>query len=206
MKGVSAVSDGKKARANRPKLKGKIVEQMSNSPLQQQKFMRAIRREMGWPADRPANNCLAFCAGSPIDFEVGNELARIGQLVGKDLIYSAWTSIHAKEPVSLALVYRELLTVDILNDVIPYSVDANQPIVLVNERGDEFFMADRRGSLVRLPGTPTCLQQGRRRAMKRIRVTAARLGNELLTTNRRVTRGAEWIEPEAPILPITRFG
>ena len=57
--------------------------------------MLALRQQMGWPLCKPANDCLAFGSGRTSDFEVGMELGRIAQMLGKDIIYSSWASVGA---------------------------------------------------------------------------------------------------------------
>lgn len=173
--------------------------------LRHQNFMLAVRREMGWPAFKPANDCIAFCASRPMDFETGSEMARVAQMLNKDAIFTGWTSGTAARPASFAIVYRELLTIDIIDRVVPYAANDDDPIVFVNVRGHETFTVDERGSLRRIPGQPGNIGRGRQRAMKRIRATAAKLGGDLLASNRFVPTGAEWIEPEVPVETVVRF-
>lgn len=173
--------------------------------LRHQNFMLAIRREMGWPKFRPANDCIAFCSGREMDFTIGSEIARIAQAMRKDAVYTGWANTSATLPTSFTIVYRELLTVDIVDRVVPYAANDDAPIVFISTRADEFFAVDLRGALVRVPGRPKAIGTGRKRAMKRIRATAATLGDELLENNRFVPTGAEWIEPEVPVETIVRF-
>ena len=42
--------------------------------------------------------------------------------------------------------------------------------------------------------------------MKRIKATAATLGDELLSDNQFVPTGGAWVEPETPVETIVRFG
>ena len=180
--------------------------QQATIGLQHQNFMLAVRREMGWPAFKPANDAIAFCSGRPVDFEVSSEIARIAQMLGKDAIYTAWTSATATAPFGFTIVYREMLTVDVIDRVVPYAANDDAPIVFVSTRADEMFAVDRRGSLARIPGKPMNIGKGRQLAMKRIRATAATMGDELLKSNRFVATGAEWVEPESPVETIVRFG
>lgn len=179
--------------------------QQSNISLHHQNFMLAVRREMGWPTFRPANDCIAFCSGRKMDFTVGSEMARIAQTLRKDAVYTGWANTRTALPASFAIVYRELLTVDIVDRVVPYAANDGAPIVFLSTRADEFFAADSRGSLVRVPGKPRAIGAGRKLAMNRIRATAAMLGDELLENNRFVPTGAEWSEPEASFETIIRF-
>lgn len=174
--------------------------------LRHQNFMIAIRLLMGWPAFKPANDCLAFSSGRPTDFEVGSELARIATMIGKDVIYSGWDSVNAALPSDFTIVYRELLTVDIVDRVVPWAANDEDPIVFVSTRGDDIFAVDRRGSLIRVAGRPKAMAKGRKLAMKRIKAAAAEMGDRLLENNRIVPFGAPSIEPEAPSETMVRFG
>lgn len=204
---MSTVDDGKKLRPIGRHVKGMIaLEQTNTLLLHHQNFMLAVRREMGWPTFRPANDCIAFCSGRTTDFEVGSELARLAQAMRKDAVYSGWANSKAAEPAGFTIVYRELLTVDIVDRVIPYAANDDAPIVFLSTRADEFFAVDRRGSLVRVPGKPKGIAKGRRLAMKRIKATAAARGDELLVGNQFVEPGADWIEPEVPVETVVRFG
>lgn len=182
------------------------MQQTATVPLHHQNFMLAIRREMGWPTFRPANDAIAFCSGREMNFEVGAEMARIAQTLRKDAIYTGWANSTVALPTSFTVVYRELLAVDIVDRVVPYAANDDAPIVFVSTRADEVFAVDRRGTLVRVPGKPKAIGIGRKLAMKRIKATAATLGDTLLEGNRFVAPGAEWIEPEAPLETIVRFG
>ena len=173
--------------------------------LHHQNMMLAVRKEMGWPAFKPANDCISFCSGRPMDFENGTEIARIAQMLGKDVIYSGWTSSKAIEPAGFAVAYREMLSVDIIDRLVPYAANDEAPLVLVSTRSDEFFAIDRRGSLVRMSGKPKTIGAGRKLAMKRIKATAATMGSGMLANNRFVKPGGS-IEPEAPTETIVRFG
>lgn len=175
--------------------------------LRHRNTMLALRQHMGWPLIKPANDCIAFTSGCPTDFEVGMELGRLAGLLGKDVIYSGWSSITTKEPTGFTIAYREMLTVDIVDRVVPYAANDDAPIVLVSTRGDEFFAVDVRGSLVRVPGKPKGLGEGRKRAMRRIKAAAATMRDDLLPNNRRMEWGAESVEPDAsPIETVVRFG
>ena len=121
--------------------------------LHHQNMMLAIRKEMGWPAFKPANDCISFCSGRPMDFENGTEIARIAQMLGKDVIYSGWASRKATAPVGFTVAYREMLSVDIIDRLVPYAANDEAPLVLVSTRSDEVFAIDRRGSLVRMPAS-----------------------------------------------------
>lgn len=175
--------------------------------LRHQKTMLALRQQMGWPAFKPANDCLAFTSGKTSDFEVGMELARIAQMLGKDVIYSGWSSVGATTPAGFTIAWRSLLTVDIIDRVVPYAANDEDPVVLVSTRQDEHFAIDQRGSLAKVPGRPVSLGAGRRLAMKRIKAAAKTMGDELLAGNRHVPWGADTIAPdETPLEPVVRFG
>ena len=178
----------------------------SNISLKQQNFMRAVRRECGWPAFKPCNDAIAFCSGRKMDFEVGAEMARIAQTLRKDAVYTGWTNMAARKPLGFTIVYREMLAVDIIDHVVPFAANDDTPILFVSTRADEHFATDHRGSLVRIPGKPKNIGAGRKLAMKRIRATALTMGDKLLADNRFVPFGSDWIEPEMPADTIVRFG
>ena len=175
--------------------------------LRHQNTMLALRQQMGWPMTKPANDCIAFTSGRPTDLEVGMELGRIATMMGKDLVYSGWANVRAKKPVGFTIAYRQLLTVDVVDRLVPFAASATAPIVLLNTRADEFFAIDSRGSLVRVPGKPTALGKGRTLAMRRIKAAAATMRSDLLPDNRRVLWGAESIAPDTvPVETIVCFG
>ena len=122
------------------------------------------------------------------------------------MVYSGWANTAATAPSSFIIAYRELLTVDVIDRVVPYAANDEAPIVFVSTRADEFFAVDGRGSLVRVSGKPKGLSKGRKLAMKRIAATAAEMGDELLDGNHFVPTGGELIEPAMPIETVVRFG
>jgi len=173
--------------------------------LRHQNFMLAVRCEMGWPAFKPANDCIGWTSGREMDFEIGTELARIAQMLGKDLIYTGWASSRAKDPTSFTLAFRQMLMIDVIDRVVPWTASDTAPVILVSTRADEFFMVDNRGSLTRVEGKPKNIGRGRKLAMKRIKSTAAEMGDQLMANNRFVPTGADWVEPETPVETIVRF-
>lgn len=179
--------------------------QQTTTSVVHQNFMLAVRRQMGWPTFKPANDAIAFCSGRRMDLEVGAEMARIAHTMRKDAVYTGWASMRASTPLGFTIVYRELLTVDVIGRVVPYAANDDAPIVFVSTHADEVFAVDRRGSLVRLPGRPKNIGKGHRLAMKRIRATAATIGDDLLQGNCFVPTGGEWIEPDAQVETIVRF-
>ncbi len=86
------------------------------------------------------------------------------------------------------------------------TIGNDAPVVFISTRTDEHFAVDQRGSLVRIAGKPRAIGRGRKLAMKRIRATAATMGDDLLAGNRFVPTGGDWIEPEMPVETIVRFG
>lgn len=174
--------------------------------LHHQNFMLALREEMGWPSFRPANDCISWASGQEMCFDVGNELARVAQMAGRDVIYTGWASARAKEPTSIVIAYREMLTIDVVDQLVPYAASDRSPIILVSTHADEFFAIDRRGSLVRVAGKPKGIGKCKALAMKRIEASASTMGDELLANNQFVPPGADWIEPEMPTGAIVRFG
>jgi len=54
--------------------------------IHHQNTMIALRKEMGWPLFRPANDSIAFTSGRSLDVEVGLELGRIAAELGRDKV------------------------------------------------------------------------------------------------------------------------
>lgn len=125
---------------------------------------------------------------------------------GRDVIYTGWACARAKDPTSIAIAYREMLTIDVVDNLVPFAASDRSPIILVSTHADEFFAIDRRGSLARVAGKPKGIGKGKALAMKRIKASASTMGDELLANNRFVPPGADWIEPEAPFGAVVRFG
>jgi hypothetical protein len=175
--------------------------------LRHQKLMLALRAEMGWPLCKPANDCLAFSSGEEMNMKVGMEIARIAQMLGKDIVYSGWASTKAIKPTSFSLAYRMMFSVDIIDKLLPYAANGSDPVTLVSARADEFFSVDRRGTLARVAGKPQDIGKGRQLAMKRLKARAAAMGDTLLSGNRHLPTGQDWIEPDAaPVETVVRFG
>lgn len=173
--------------------------------LYRQNFMLAVRQEMGWPAFKPANDCIAWTAGRPMDVEAGLEIARLAQRLGKDLVYTGWVNARASEPSGFCIAYREMFAVDVADQLHPYAANDEAPIVLVNPHAGETFAVDGRGSLLRVPGLPKSLGRGRKLAMKRIKATAASKGDTLLASNRMVPWGSDTIAPDEPGETVVTF-
>ena len=173
--------------------------------LRHQNFMWAVRKEMGWPLFKPANDCLTFSTGRPMDMEIGMETARIATALRKDIVYSGWSSATAAEPQGFAVIIRELFQVDIVDRVFPWVADETAPLILISTRGDECFAIGRRGLLERVTGKPKHLAKGRKLAMKRIKASAATMCDALAENNVWVPLGGELIEPAQPVDTIVRF-
>jgi hypothetical protein len=171
-----------------------------------QNFMLAVREMMGWPNFKPANDCIGWSSGREMNIEIGTDLARVAQTAGKDLIYTGWASSRAKDPTSFAIAFREMLTVDIVDHIVPFTIDDQSRIILVSTRKDECFAIDHRGSLVRIVGKPKGIGKGRALAMKRIKAAASAMADAPLPGNAFVQPGGDWIEPKAPIDTLVRFG
>ena len=176
-----------------------------NMLLHHQNLMLGLREQMGWPTFKPANDCIGWSSGKTMNFEAGMELGRIARLLGKDMVYAGWADIKATEPVGFSVAYREMLTIDIVDRVVPYAANDEVPIVLVSIRSDDVFAVDARGTLARMTGKPKAIGRGRKLAMKRIRAAAAARSADLLKNNRWVPPGATSIEPEASTDVIIRF-
>ncbi|MBR0551060.1 hypothetical protein [Stakelama marina] len=170
-----------------------------------QNFMLALRQQMGWPAFKPANDCIGWSSGAPMDTEVGMELARIAQMLGKDIVYSGWNSATARTTSGFSIAFRELLTIDIVDSLVPWAANDDEPIVLVSTRGDEKFGIDQRGTMVRTQGKPKNIAKGRKLALQRIKNAAAGMDDDLLANNRHVLPGDVSIEPEAATETLVRF-
>ncbi|MDJ0278815.1 hypothetical protein QLH51_18645 [Sphingomonas sp. 2R-10] len=200
---ASTAKERKKSSGQRPCQKGTTQMEMI---LNHQNIMLALREEMGWPSFKPANDCILWASGQEMAFDVGNQLAHVAQMAGRDVIYTGWASARAKDPTSFAIAYREMATIDIIDRLAPYAADDRSRIILVSTCADEFFAIDRRGSLARVAGKPKGIGKGKALAMKRIKATASMMGDELLANNRFVPPGADWIEPEMRTGTVVRFG
>lgn len=176
-----------------------------NVQLNRQNIMLALRQTMGWPPYAPANDCLAFTSGRPMDVENGIEIGRIATALGKDVIYSGWASESAREPSGFTIAYRMIDSVDIVDRIVPYVANDGSPVILISTTQDEHFAIDARGSLVRAAGKPQAPGKGRLLAMKRIKALAKNLRTTLLEQNRHVPVGAP-VERPAPAETIVRFG
>lgn len=173
--------------------------------LHHQNFMLAVRQEMGWPAFKPANDCIAWCSGRPTDVDTAMELARLAQRMGKDLVYTGWMNARAAEPTGFSIAYRGMFAIDIVDQLQPFAANDDAPILLVSTRDEATFAIDTRGSLVRVPGLPRSLGKGRKLAMKRIKAAAASKGDTLLSNNRLVPWGDDWVAPDEPVETVVTF-
>ena len=181
------------------------MTQQSPILLHHQNTMLAVRTEMGWPPFRPANDAIGFTSGRVLDAEVCTELARLAQVMRKDLIYSQWRDLKAADPAAFTIVYRQLHAVDIVDQVIPWAANDTAPLVFLSKRAEETYAIDARGSLTRIFGRPAKIASGRKLAMKRIKTAAAAKGDELLANNTFLKPGETWVEPVANVDTIVRF-
>lgn len=159
-------------------------------------FALAVRTQLGLPLFRPANDAIALACGVEFDVDKGQVLARLAAEMRKDIVYISWPKRQAKQPGQFVLVYRGRLTVDVVQDVVPYAANDDEPLSLVNVRAGEHFLLDERGSLTRLDGVPTNLRQGTARAFRRMRAEARRTKRGLPIAQW-VAPGDAWAEPEA---------
>lgn len=166
-----------------------------NYSLTSQNWMWAVRREMGWPAEKPACDSIAWAAGRLFDIELGLDLARHTQTLRKDIVYGGWPKADARAPFNYTVALRELMTVDLVTRLIPYAADETTPVVLVSTRSNEHFTIGSRGLLERHPGKPCGLARGRALATKRIRRTAASMGDEICPDNLWIRNGEDVVEP-----------
>lgn len=164
--------------------------------LHHQQLTLALRQVMGWPPYKPANDCIAWSCGKVCTFEDHLELGRIASMVGKDLVYSGWSSVTAAMPAHYTIAYRKVATIDIIDRVVPFAANDDDPVILVDARADQHFVIDERGSLVRRFGRPKALTQGHRRAMKRLKRVMRTKGDVVLPNNRWVPWGATVIDPD----------
>jgi hypothetical protein len=158
-------------------------------------FALAVRSQLGLPLFRPANDAICFAGGVGFDLEKGQDLARLAMEMRKDIVYVSWPKRQAKQPTKFVLVYRGRLTIDVIEDVVPYAANEDAPVTFVNARGDEHFCLDERGSLTRCEGVPKNLRQGTARAMRQMRANARHSGRGLPIAQW-VPPGGAWIEPE----------
>lgn len=180
---------------------------MEMTVVRHQNLMMGLRQEMGWPLFKPVNDAIAFTSGREMDVDMVMELGRIAQMMRRDLVYSSWANTRAKEPVGFTIAYRELLSIDIVDRLVPWAANDDVPVVLVSTRGpEETFAIDRRGSLARMPGRPANIGKGRKLAMARIKAAAATMGDEPLASNCFVQPGADWVEPDTLAGVVVRFG
>lgn len=175
--------------------------------LHHQNLMLSLRQAMGWPLYKPQNDCIAWCSGKTLDFNAHLQLGRICRMVGKDLVYSAWSSAAALMPADFTVAYRTMMTVDVASGIVPFAANDLDPVILVDPRLDQHFSINERGTLVRYFGRPKAVATGHRRAMKRIESAANTMGDKVLTTNRRINWDAIGIEPDSiPTDTIVRVG
>lgn len=104
--------------------------------LRHQQFMLALRQEMGSPLCRLVNDSMSFASEQPSDFEVGMELGRVATMLNRDVIYSGWSSTGAREPSGFTIALRGMLTVDIIDNLVPFAAADDAPISLVSTRED----------------------------------------------------------------------
>lgn len=173
--------------------------------VRHQNFMLALRQLMGWPTFAPVNNAIAFTSGQTMSAPVGVELGRIAQALNKDLVYSGWSTIPAREPDGFAVAFRDLVTVDIIDRLVPFAADDRARVILVSTSTDEHFAIDTRGSLIRMAGRPKAVRDGRALAMSRIKAVAATRSSDLLPDNQFVATGAAVTCPQPLHETIVRF-
>lgn len=173
--------------------------------VRHQNFMLALRQLMGWPTFKPVNDAIAFTSGKTMSMPVGAELGRIAQALNKDLVYSGWSNTTTKEPEGFAIAFRDLVTVDIIDRLVPFAADDRARLILVSTRTDEHFAIDARGSLIRVPGRPKAIRKGRALAMSRIKAVAATRSGDLLPDNQFVAPGGAITRPHPSNETIVRF-
>lgn len=200
---VSTVGNGKNAPA------GKRPSPERNEHMEMivrhQNFMLALRQLMGWPTFKPVNDAIAFTSGQTMSVPVGAELGRIAQVLNKDLVYSGWSNATAREPEGFAIAFRDLVTVDIIDRLVPFAADDRARLILVSTSTDEHFAIDARGSLIRVTGRPKDIRKGRALAMSRIKAVAATRRSDLLPDNQVVAPGAAVTRPQPLNETIVRF-
>ncbi|GGP00686.1 hypothetical protein EV664_1238 [Stakelama pacifica] len=173
--------------------------------LKHQNWMWALRKEMGWPLFKPANDCLSFSSGRKMDAEIGTELGRVAVAMRKDVVYSSWTNAAVAEPSSYAVVLRDLLTINVTDRCVAWASTETSPVILISTRRDEMFAIGARGLLERVAGKPKSLAKGRKIAERRIRAAAQAMGGRLAENNVWLPMGADWVEPERPVETVVRF-
>ena len=173
--------------------------------VRHQNFMLALRQLMGWPTFKPINDAIAFTSGQTMSIPVGAELGRIAQVLNKDLVYSGWSNTTTKEPDGFTVAFRNLVTVDIIDRLVPFAADDRATVILVSTTTDEHFAIDTRGSLIRMAGRPKTIRKGRALAMSRIKALAATRSGDLLPDNQFVAPGAAVTCPQPSNETIVRF-
>jgi hypothetical protein len=101
----------------------------------------------------------------------------------KDMIYLGFRTVRAKEPSDIALAFRDDLCVDWRAGLALYAVDHDGPLILVDEPRGEHYARGGRNQLIRKQGVPGDLARGKKRAMARVRRTAAIMPDTLNDTN-----------------------
>ncbi|MCH2239831.1 MULTISPECIES: hypothetical protein [Pseudomonadota] len=143
----------------------------------QQNQLHALRQALGLPPYRPVNDAIAFSLGAPMDVAYSIELAHFAAERQKDCIHMAFAHAGAKRASNFSVVFREIGNVDIIRSCVPYAESDDAPVRLVSTSGQGQFMVDARGSLQRIAGLPDALGAGHKRALRRIRQIAARMGD-----------------------------
>lgn len=157
--------------------------------IRHQQFAWAIKVELGFQICGVPNDSLVLSSGKPADPVRAMELAAMAPIFAKDLIYLGFRTIRSKEPSDVALAFRDDLCVDWRAGLKLYSADHDAPLILVDVVRGEHYARGGRNQLVRQTGVPADLVRGHKRAMARVRRTAAIMKDTLNDTNYFVPAG-----------------
>lgn len=198
---MSIVRNGKAPAEGRHRQGMNEMKEVIDTPLHRQTWMWALRLSMGWPPLTPACDSIAWVSGRPIDVETGLDCARLAAKQRQDIVYGSWGTAGA-EPLSYAVIVREILTIDVVDRCLPWAADEFAPLILVSTKSDESIAIDARGLLHRHAGKPEKLAAGRRLAAKRIRTLAASLRDRV---DLQAWASRHEAAPEAMHSPMVRF-
>jgi hypothetical protein len=147
--------------------------------VRHQQLAWAIKLELGFQICGLPNDCLTMSAGGVADPVKAMELAAIALKLKADILYLGFRAASAKEPCQIALAYRDDLCVDWRDELQLYAADPDAPLILVDTARGEHYARGGRNQLIRVQGMPVDLARGRKRAMARVRRTAAIMPQEL---------------------------
>lgn len=162
--------------------------------IRQQQLALAVKRELGFQTCGVPNDSLVMAAGKPADPVRAMELAAMAPTFAKDMIYLGYRTVRSKEPSDIALAFRDDLCVDWRAGLQLYAADYDAPLILVDTERGEHYARGGRNQLIRVAGVPSDLARGHKRAMARVRRTAAIMPATLNDTNYFVPAGERAVD------------